>query len=173
MQSQQLSTQGHTYELPTSSKQQPGSLTRSRPIGVQAGSAALVLAALSFSLVLSYAAACALITRNGYAAVNLRRDIEDLRAQNALLSYQIHLAKSDRSVQQSAGRLNMRPADPVHEVDYVFLPSSDHSQATRLAAATPTPEPAGLAVTLAGLATEVMAPAAGRAEASTGDGHRP
>ena len=87
IQSQQLLWQGRARELLISSKQQPGSLPRTRPVGIAAGLAAVVLAALVFSLVLSYAIACAATTRNGYSEIALRREIEDLRAQTALLRY--------------------------------------------------------------------------------------
>jgi hypothetical protein len=169
VQSQQLIWPGRTRELPTSSKQQPGSLAQRRPMGVAAGLAALVLAALAFSLVLCYAAACALTTRNGYAEMNLRREIEDLRAETALLSYQIHLAESDQGIQQAALRLSMRAADPVQEIDYVLLPHRARGEETQLAADNPTGAPMGVPARLA----ELVGSSGGQAEASTGGSRRP
>jgi len=172
MQSQQLMHQGRTRELPISSKQQPGSFAQRRPAGIQAGLGALVLAALGFTLILGYAAADALTTRHGYAEMSLRREIEDLRAQNALLRYQIYLARSQENIQEAVQRLGLRPADPVREVDYVVLPESAAEGEIRLAGEGPTPGPAGLGAALAELATEVVTGVGGRAEASTGESHR-
>ena len=171
MQSQQLMWQGRTRELPISSKQQPGSFAQRRPVGIQAGLGALVLAALCFTLIVGYAVADALTTRNGYAEMALQREIEDLQAQNALLRYQIYVAKSQTNIQEVAERLGMRPADPMGEVDYVLLPEATARGEIWLAAEDGTAEPGGIGATLAGLATEVMTGAGGLAEASTGEGH--
>ncbi len=172
MQSQQLMRQGRTWELPTSSKQQPSSFARRRPARVEAGLGALVLAALGFTLVLAYGAADALATRNGYAEMALRREIEDVRARNAVLRYQINLARSQQSIAEVADRLGMQAADPVNEVDYVVLSGEKGATGTRMAAGEPGQEPARLAAALGALATEVVSGAGGEAEASTGKGHR-
>ena len=173
MQSQQLTSQRRTRELSISSKQQPDSLPHRRPVGIQPRLAALVLAALSFSLILGYAAVCALTTRNGYAESALRREIEDVRAQTALLRYQTHLAESSGTIKEAAARLGLRPADPVREVDYVLLPGSSRGEDTVLAASDPAQVSDGLPAALVQLATEVMTSVGGRAEASTAQGHRP
>ncbi|UCC67599.1 MAG: hypothetical protein JSV79_10820 [Armatimonadota bacterium] len=133
----------------------------------------MVLTALAYSLLLSYGAASALITRNGYAQMALRQEVEDLHAQIALLSYQVNVAESGPSVEQAAERLNMRPADPVTEVDYVLLPYPEPSSGFQLAAGRTGRSPSGLAARLAHLATEVVSCSGDRAEASTFEGHRP
>lgn len=173
MASQQVMWQGRAEELPISSKQQPSSLPQTRPAGIQAGVAAVVLAALSFSLILAYAAASASITRNGYREMARHQEIDDLRAQTALLRYQIDLAESSGRVHETAARLGLTPADPSREVDYVLLPYSAPGDPVQLAAADPAEESAGLAAALAQFATGVVTSAGGRAEASTGKGHRP
>jgi hypothetical protein len=172
-QTQQLMWQGRTEELPTSSKQQPGSSAGRRPMGIQAGLAAVTLAALAYCLVLSYGAASALVTRTGYTEMALRQEIEDLHAQVALLNHQVHVAKSDPSVQEAAEQLSMRPVDPVTEVDYVLLPYSEPAGQTQVAAAGRTDMPARVAAALAELVTEVLDSSEGRAEASMVEGHRP
>jgi len=172
MASQQVMWQGRAEELPISSKQQPSSLPQTRPAGIQAGFAAVVLAALSFSLVLAYAAVSASITRNGYREMALRQEMEDLRAQAALLRYQIQMAESSGRVHETAAQLGLTPADPVREVDYVLLPYSVTGDRMQLAAADPTEESAGLTAVLAEFAAGVATSAGGRAEASTGEGHR-
>jgi hypothetical protein len=140
---------------------------------MQAGLAATVLAALVLSFMLFYAMGCALATRNAYAAMGLRREIENLRAQNALLRYQINLTESNQRLQQAATSLGLRPADPVQEVDYVVLPYSEQEAGVQLATRGPAQASGGLATVLAELATEVADSARGRAEASTVKGHRP
>jgi len=135
--------------------------------------AATVLAALVLSLMLFYAVGSAVAARNGYSAMALRREIEDLRAQNALLRYQINLTESNQRIQEAAVRMGLRPADPVQEVDYVFLPYPERGAATALAAADPTRASGGLAAALSELAEEVTISARTRAEASTDQGHRP
>jgi len=127
-----------------------------------------MLAALFVSLALIYGAASALVVRNGYVSMALRRQIADLRAQNSLLEYQINQARSSAQTPEAAQRLGLRPADPVQEVDYVALPYSPGDSGVPAAG-----EPAGwLASALAGLATEVVS-TGGTAEASTVQGHRP
>ncbi len=121
---------------------------------------------------LAYAAASATINRNGYREMGLRQEIEEARAQTALLRYQIHLAESSPRVQGAAARLGMVPADPVREVDYVLLrPLSE--EAPELAAVDATEGSASLATALAELAAGVVSSAGGCAEASTDRGHRP
>jgi len=171
MRSQQLMWQGRAEDLPVSSKQQPRSIAYRKPAGIEPGIAVLALAVLSFSLVLAYAASSAVITRNGYAEINLRQEIEDLRAETGLLRYQIHLAESNARVQETAARLGMVPGDPVTEVDYVHLPHSDSANRREFAATKAGEGDAGLASVLAELASGV-ARAGGRAEASTVEGHR-
>jgi len=126
---------------------------------MQAGFAATLLAALTLSFMLVYAMSCALTTRNAYAAMSLRREIEDLKAQNALVRYQINLTESNQRIQQAAAAMNLRPAD-AQEVDYVLLQASDKDAGMQLA-------------TLAELAAEVADSTRGRAEASTNKSHRP
>jgi len=169
--SQQAVAATRDRDLSTSSKQQPGRFSRRRPAGIEAGVAAVVLAALGLALTLLYAAQSTVCTRNEYTALALRRDIEDLRARNALLRYQINLGESTRRVEQVASRLKLRPADPIREVDYVVLPHSDQQQA-QLAKLDPASTPKGLAGVMAALADEVVGSAGGRAEASTGESHR-
>jgi hypothetical protein len=171
MQSQQLMWQSRTRELLTSSKQQPGSLPRKHPVGIAADIAVIVLAALSFSLVLGYGVLNAMIARSGYAGMELRKEIEDRRAESALLRYQIHLAESNGSVHQSAARLGLRPCSPTEEVDYVRLPSPG-PESTKLTAADPGARRGGLATAVADFAAEEIFAAGGRAEASTAGGHR-
>jgi len=172
MQSQQLKWQGRTSDLSISSKRQPDRFLRRRPVGMQAGFAATLLAALTLSFMLVYAMSCALTTRNAYAAMSLRREIEDLKAQNALVRYQINLTESNQRIQQAAAAMNLRPAD-AQEVDYVLLPASDKDAGMQLATTGPTRASAGLAATLAELAAEVADSTRGRAEASTNKSHRP
>lgn len=171
MQSQQLMWHNRVRELHAASKQQPSSLPRKRPVGIEAGLTAVVLAALGFCLVLGYAALSALSTRNGYTEIGLRREIEDLRARNALLRYQVHLTESNGNVQAAAEDLGLRPADPVREVDYVILPYSTGADGIQIAADS---DRRGMGVTavLGQLAAEVVT-AGSRADASTVSGHRP
>jgi len=173
MQSQQVLRQGRIRDLSPSSELQPDRLPRRRPVGMQAGLAATVLAALFLCVMLCYAVACAVTTRNGYGTMAMRREIEDVQAQNALLRYQIHVTESSQRVQRAAEDMELRPADPVTEVDYVALPYPDAGAERALAAADPTRESGGLAEVLAGLAMEVEHGARSRAEASTVEGHRP
>ena len=169
MKSQHAIWQSRTPELSISSKQQPDRLPLVRPVTIEAGLAAVVLTALSFALVLAYAAASATIARNGYAEMQLRQGVEDLRARNALLRYQNQLAASSERVQQTAEQIGLAMADPVAAVDYVSLPSSTPAQVTRVALA-PRGEWATVSSLLSELATGVSA--GGRAEASTDSGHR-
>lgn len=141
-------------------------------MGMQAGFAATLLAALILSLMLLYAMACALTARNSYAAMSLKREIEDTKAQNALLQYQINLTESNQRVQQAADKMNLRPSE-TQEVDYVLLPHSDKDAGIQLATTGPNRASAGLAAALAELATEVVGSTGGRAEASAEHSHRP
>lgn len=172
MQSQQLKWQGRTRDLSISSKQQPDRFRRRRPTGMHAGFAATLLAALVLSLMLLYAMSCTLTTRNAYAAMSLRRETEDLKAQNTLMKYQINLTESSQRVQQAAANMNLRPADS-REVDYVVLPPSDMDARIQQATTDSTRASTGLAGTLAELAAEVADSTRGQAEASTDKGHRP
>jgi hypothetical protein len=171
MKSQQATWQLPTQELPISSKQQPSSLRRVSPAGIEAGFAAIALAALGFSLILGYAAATASNMRAGYEELGLRQQIEDLRAQTALLRYHIHLTESNERIPQTATRLGLKAGDPIEEVDYVLLPHSATPDARQLAESDPT-ETGGLAAALAGVAAGVVGSAEGRAEASTIDSRR-
>jgi hypothetical protein len=119
-----------------------------------------VLAALALSLVLAYAATSAVGIQNGYTAMALRRETEQLRAQNLLLQHQIDIARSNQHLREAATRLGLHPADPVAEADYIVVPD------LAIAAGEPRPEE-GLAARLARLATAVVGSADGRAEAST------
>jgi len=141
-----------------------------RPVTIEAGIVAVALTALGFALVLAYGAASAAIARNGYAEMQLRQEIEELRARAALLRYQNDLAASSDRVQQTAARLGLVMGDPVGAVDYVSLSSSAQAQVTRLALA-PADERARLSSVISELATGVST--GGRAEASTDMGHRP
>lgn len=167
VQSQQLLPQGRTSELPTSSKKQPSSSPQKRPVGIETGLAALVLAALTFSLILCYAAECTIAARDGYEAMSVQREIEDLRAQNALLRYQINVAHSNQRLEHAAVGLSMRPADAVREVDYVLLPHPDPGDAVQVAEGDPSRDPGALEAALTGFAAEVAGSFGGRAEAST------
>lgn len=170
MRSQQLMLQGRAPELSISSKQQPGSLPRVRPVTMEAGIAAVVLTALGFGFVLLYGMASAAIARNGYAEMQMRQEIEDLRAGTALLRYQNHQAESAANAEATVKRLSMVMSDSVGAVDFVSLPSSPPAQMTRLAL-TPVGERATIASVVSQFASEVGA--GGRAEASTDSGHRP
>jgi hypothetical protein len=172
MQSQQVTWHGRALEAPTASKQQPGSFAQRRPVGVEVGFAAVVLAALGFSLVLAYAAMSALTTRNGYAEMTITREIENLRAQNAVLQYQLHVASSKESVQEAASRLGLRLADPLHEVDYVILPRDMPKEDAIMLGKDLSRETGGVRAALAELAAEVVTSTDARAEASTVEGHR-
>ena len=119
-----------------------------------------MLAALALSLVLAYAATSAVGIQNGYTAMALRRETEQLRAQNLLLQHQIDIARSNQHVREAATRLGLHPADPVGEADYIVVPD------LAIAAGEPRPE-GGLAARLARLAMAVVGSAEGRAEAST------
>jgi cytochrome c oxidase assembly protein Cox11 len=158
MSQQALLQQEQVQYPPSIPAPQPGRLLRRRPEGIEAGLAVIALAALVLSLALAYAAESAVCTRNGYAGITLRREIEDLRAQNSLLRYQINLSESNYRVEQVASRLQLRPADAIREVDYVVLPSSDREEMGRADRST------GVIAALAA--------AGGQAEASTGKGHR-
>jgi len=171
--SQQVMSQGPAGDLPISSKRQPSRSSRAWPGGIEPGLAATALAALSLSLVLFYAMASAVTTRNGYRAIGLRREIEDLQAQEALLRYQINLTQSQQRIAQAASRLDLRPADPVREVDYVVLPSFASEAEIKVAEGNGGQGQRGVAAVLAGLASGVVDSAGGCAEASTGQGHRP
>jgi hypothetical protein len=168
--SQHVSSQHRKQGSQTSIAQQQGRLLR-RPVGIEAGIAAIVLAALGLSLALGFAAQNAVCIRNGYTAMALRRDIEELRASNALLRYQVNLTGSAQRVQQAAERLSLRPADPIKEVDYVALPADAVQGATAVASADTVKSPGALSAVLATLATEVGR-TRGEAEASTGTSHR-
>jgi len=132
-----------------------------------------VLAALSLFCVLCYGMASAITTQNGYRAMRLRREIEDLRAQDALLRYQINLTQSKQRLIEAAERLELQLADPVREVDYVLLPSPSPESAVQVAGEGTNADQRGLGVLLAGMAHEMVGSAGGRAEASTLEGHRP
>ena len=170
MRSQQVMLQSRAPELSISSKQQPGSLPRVRPVTMEAGIAAVVLTALGFGFVLVYGMASAAIARNGYGEMQARQEIEDLRARTALLRYQNRRAESTANAEATAKQLNMMMSDAVGAVDFVSLPSSAPAQMKRLAL-TPVGEPATIASVVSQFASEVGA--GGRAEASTDSGHRP
>jgi hypothetical protein len=123
-------------------------------------------------MVLGYAAARATITRDSYTEMSLRHDLEELRAQTALIRYQIHFAESSDRVRETAGRFGMTSSDAVGGVDYVLLPHSTPGVDTRLAAADPTDGQTGLTSALAHYAAGVVS-AGGRAEASVTSSHRP
>ena len=89
MQSQQLKWQGRTRDLSISSKQQPDRSPWRRPVGMQTGLSATLLAALGLFFMLLSAMGIALTARNSYASMSLRREIEDVKAQNALLRYML------------------------------------------------------------------------------------
>jgi len=170
---QQEMLDGRAHGLPVSSKQQqPGSLVRRRSKGIRAGSAGVALAALGYCLVLGYAAASALIAQNGYSEMAARQEIEELHGQIALLSHQAGVARSEASIRQAAGRLRMRAADLRTEVDFVMLADPGPMGMTRVAAAGPMGDSSSLTGALAELAVGVVGSAEGRAEASTGAGHR-
>jgi len=166
--SQPIITQGRNWDLPTSSQRQPGGMPRRWPGGIEGGLAATVLAALSLFSMLCYGMASAVTAQNGYATMRLRREIEDLRAHEALLGYDINLTQSKQRIVQAAVRLDLQPADPVREVDYVSIPSPAPEGGPQLAAGGAEDEERGLGAVLA----EMVGSAGGRAEASTGEGHR-
>jgi hypothetical protein len=124
-------------------------------------------------MVVVFVAASASSTRSGYAEMALMREIEDLRAETALLRYQIHLGGSDLNVHQAALDLGMCPADAVRDVDYVLLPhpAADPS-ISRVASRPSADDHPSLPTRLARYATEVI-PTGGEAEASVTRGHRP
>lgn len=122
-----------------------------------------MLAALALSLILGYAAASAVSIQNGYTAMALRRETEDLRAQNLLLRHQIDVTKSNQRLREAATRLGLHPAHPVLEADYIVLPGP----AAQTAQAGESQPRRGLAARLARLAMAVVGSADGRAEAST------
>ncbi len=130
-----------------------------------------MLAALSLLCVLGYGMASAVTTQNGYAALRLRREIEDLRAEKAFLRYQISFIQSRQRIAQAAARLDLQRADPVREVDYVALPASQAETGLQMTAAESQVEPRGLRALLAGLARQMAG--GGRAEASTVESPRP
>ena len=123
--SQQRSWQGRVGDLPTLSEQQPSRSSRPRPRGIAAGIAVTSLAALSLSLVLCYAVTSAINTRDGYAGMRLRREIEDMRAEGTLIRYQTNVSQSRRRVAQAAARMGLESADAVLGVDYVMLPAPE------------------------------------------------
>ena len=118
---------------------------------------------------LCYGMASAITTQNGYTAMRVRREIEDLRAQEALLRYQINLGQSKHRIVQAAGRLELQLADPVREVDYVVLPSPAPDDGVQVAGG----DDRNLGALLADVAGEMVGSAGGRAAASTLEGHRP
>lgn len=140
-------------------------------MGVPLDVTVIVLAALGFALVLCFGALNAVLVRNGYTGMQVRREIEDLRAEASLLRYQIHQAESNGSVHQAAKRLGMRPCDPADEVDYVALPLPAGQEAD-VAAGRASAEPIGVARALADFASEEIFAVGGRAEAKTVSGHR-
>ena len=169
---QQSTWHGRTRELPTASRQQPSSYPRKKPVGIESGVAAVSLAALVFSLIIGYVTVSALSTRNGYDEMGISRDIEGLRAETALLRYQIHVAESDANVQEVTADLDMRPVDPLSGVDYVLLPGPEGSEADlEPSPGTQTAHGDSLAARVAEYALGVVT-AGGRAEASTVPGHR-
>lgn len=168
--SQHALAQQHTQKLNGLSLQQPGRVVSRKPVGIEAGIAALVLAALCLSLALVYAVQSAVCTKNGYTAQALKRSLEDVSAQNELLRYQINLGQSNYRVEQAASRLAMHPASS-GEVDYVLLPQAERS--VELAELDPVQTQGGLRGVLTAFADEVVGSAAGHAEASTGTSHRP
>ena len=153
-------------DLPVSPKQQPRSVPGRRSRGIATGIAAFVLAALSFSLVLAYAAISTVGTRNGYTAMALRGETEDLRAQNLLLRHQIDVAESNQRLREAAPRLGLRPAHGAAEADYVVVPGLVAADAGAADAPEARPQ-GGLAARMARLATAVVGSADRRAEAST------
>ena len=154
-------------DLPVSPKQQPRRAPRSRSRGVTERVAAIVLAALALSLILGYAAASAVSIQNGYTAMALRRETEDLRAQNLLLQHQIDVTKSNQRLREAATRLGLHPAHPVLEADYIVLPGPAAAPGAQTAQAGESQPRRGLAARLARLAMAVVGSADGRAEAST------
>jgi hypothetical protein len=141
-------------------------------VGIQTGLAATVLAALFLCQTLFFAMASAVTARNEYAGMALRREIEDLRAQTALLRYQINLTESNQRIEEAAARLDLRAAEIV-EVDYVALPYPEREPAVQVATSGPGRAAGGLTAALSALAAEVAGSARSRAEASPEEGHRP
>jgi len=168
--SQQAYSQQRNQQLGILPLQQPGRNVGRKPVGIEAGIAASVLAALCLSLTLVYAAASSVCIRNGYAAQSVTRRLDDLRAGNELLRYQVNLSQSNYRVEQAAARLVMHPAG-TKEVDYVVLPRS--GQSVDLAQLDPARSSTGLRGVLTAFADQVVGSAGGHAEASTGASHRP
>ncbi len=115
--------------------------------------------------------ASAVTTQRGYAALRLRRQIEDLRAEKAYLRYQIGFIQSRARIAQAAERLDLQPADPVREVDYVALPASQAEAGPQVASAESRVEPRGLRALAERWAGQFAT--GGRAEASTVENPRP
>ncbi len=171
--SQQAIAHDRNQDLSTpSNQQQPGRLVGRKPVGIEAGVAAVVLAALCLSLTLLYGVESAVCTKQGYAAISLKREIEDLRAENELLSYQINQSQSGYHVEQTAARLQMQAADPLKQVDYIVLSPSARDRVT-LAELDPVASRHGVSGVLTALAEEVVGSTRNHAEASTGVSHRP
>ncbi len=129
----------------------------------------MVLTAVGFALVLAYGAASASIARTGYAEMQLRQQIEEIRARTAFLRYQNDFAASSEPIKQTVARLGLVMGDPVEGVDYVSIPASSRASATRLALASPE-DHGSLASAISEFAMGVGT--AGRAEASTDTSHR-
>jgi len=169
--SQHAYAQNRIQDLSIPSIQQPGRILGRRPVGIAAGHTAILLTALCLFFVLFYAVGCAYCARHGYTTLSLRREIEDLRAQNELLRYQINLSQSNYRVDQAAQRLEMHAADPAQEVDYVVLPTTEDRAV--LAEIDPVQTPHGFTGVVTAFADQVVGSAGGHAEASTGTSHRP
>jgi len=154
-------------DLPVSPKQQPSSFPLSRSRGIKARVAAIVLAALALSLILAYAAVSAVSIQNGYTAMALRRETEDLRAHNLLLQHQIDVTRSNQRLREAAARLGLHSADPVGEADYIVVSDLAVAAGAQTAQAGESRPEGGLAARLDRLAMAVVGSADGRAEAST------
>ena len=139
----------------------------SRSRGIKARVAAIVLAALALSLILAYAAVSAVTIQNGYTAMALRQETEDLRAQNLLLRHQIDVTRSNQRLREAATRLGLHSADPVREADYIVVPDLAVAAGAQTAQVGESRPEGGLAARLERLATAVVGSADGRAEAST------
>lgn len=163
MTSQQLRYQRPEPELLISSKQQPSTFWRTQPATLPATIAAVVLTALAFAFVLCFGIANAVINRNGYAEIRLRRDLEDLRARVALLQYQNDVAESSARVTKIASASGMAIVESGH-TDTVIIPRTTASEEPQLALG----PAAGRPVTASALLSEFTA--GGRAEASTDRG---
>jgi hypothetical protein len=143
------------------SSERPGSRLRNAAM-TSVPVAAAVLTASTSVLVLSFflVSLQATVARHEYRRRNLQIEVDRLEARLSALRERVDAARSDISLPHTALALNMSPADPAREVDYLKVARASAPQPERLVEGAP---PIGVVSAVAALlSTAGVAPGQAR-----------